>query len=102
MSLSVVVPNNDDGEYFLVLLKRDDFIMGYQAVEGFVCPKHAFKVMLEQEVRSDVIMVKAADFYHCYTCGLIPWESGVRGGPWRGTCHTKGFGKYRLFKPVKS
>ena len=63
MSLFDVVPNNDDGEYFLVLLKRDDFIMGYQAVEGFVCPKHAFKVMLEQEVRSDVIMVGASDIY---------------------------------------
>ena len=40
ISLTAVAPNNDEGEYFKVLLKRSTDITGYDAVEGFVSPKH--------------------------------------------------------------
>ena len=48
ITLSVVVPNNGNGEYFRVVLKKEAFIMGYAPVEGFVSPKHTFKVELQQ------------------------------------------------------
>ena len=83
MTLSVVIPNDGDGEYFKVMLKKKSFITDYDPVEGFVSPEHAFKVELEQGVSSGLIVMET-DFHHCYTCGVIPWEYGLLGSPRRG------------------
>ena len=77
MTLSVVIPNDGDGEYFKVMLKKKSFITDYDPVEGFVSPEHAFKVELEQGVSSGLIVTEM-DFHRCYTCGVIPWEWSLR------------------------
>ena len=46
ITLSVVVPNNGEGKYFRIVLKAENFITGYNPVEGFVSLRHAFKVEL--------------------------------------------------------
>ena len=84
ITLSVVIPNDGNGKYFKVMLEKEAFITGYDPVEGFVSPKHAFKVELEQGVRCGQIMVTETNFYHCYTCWVIPWEYGLLGSPRRG------------------
>ena len=49
MTLSAVIPNNDEGEYFKIHLKRRNYMIGHDAVEGFVNPKHAFMIEIENK-----------------------------------------------------
>ena len=74
MSLTAVVPNNDEGEYFKIYLKRSSYYTGHDAVEGFVSPKLAFKIEVEQGGGPGRMIVTDSYFQHCHTCGIIPDE----------------------------
>ncbi|KAL5267282.1 hypothetical protein ACHWQZ_G004351 [Mnemiopsis leidyi] len=74
ITLTVVVANNREGYYFRIVLRAENFITGYNAVEGFVSLRHAFQVKLEQQ-RGGEMMALEADFYHCHTCGIVPWNT---------------------------
>ena len=61
----------DEGEYFKIHLKRRNYMIGHDAVEGFVNPKHAFMIEIEQGAGPSQMFVTDSNLHYCYTCGVI-------------------------------
>ena len=67
-----VIPNNDEGLYFKIRLNRRDYDIGHDAVEGFVNPKQAFMIEIDQGVGPTQMFISNANPHHCFTCGVLP------------------------------